>query len=387
MDDAADDRLRRAGFLADAHRPAEALHILASVRASDPGSSRAHLLAARCFFELGRFGEAVDAANVAASCAPEWSAPHILRSQAYGRLGDHHSAMNAAAVAVRLAPNSGDAHMVLAQALAQLGNTKEGLVHARQAVGLAPRSAEAFVALSFVALKARQWRECETAARHALELNPNSSGAMNNLGVALRHRWRPLAAIRMFGSAVRANPTGRLSHGNANGSIMRLGGWVLCLFVSTIVLLAWLLQGSPQLSHSALLGLFTASAFLTLIVVVAGIVWVVRLPRAVRRSLRDTSAWIQTFGGRPDGAVSVMGRVAWFVVGFFGIPLVFVLVFVWNALRVIQGSERRLGETPEGILAYPAVLAFFAIALRTASVRAAMKRQRGLRRDPAKSSE
>jgi tetratricopeptide (TPR) repeat protein len=297
-DEASEARFRRAQVLADVNRPAEALRELAPVRASEPGTSRVHLLAARCLLELGQYDGALDAANGAASCAPEWAPPQIFRSLAYTRLGDHQKAASAAATAVRLAPDSSDAHMVLAETRARLGDTKEGLVHARQAVTLNPGSAAAFVSLSFVSLKAGRWRACEEAARQALVIDPDSSVAMNNLGMALRHRRHPSAALRMFSRSVNANPTGRLGQGNANATIMKLGGWLLCLVISTLVLLAWVLEAPVRLDHPGLVGIFAGALTATVIAVIGTAVWVRRLPRAVRRSLSDRRAWIQTFNGK-----------------------------------------------------------------------------------------
>jgi tetratricopeptide (TPR) repeat protein len=369
MEDLVENQLRRAEVLADTNRPEAALTLLASVLASDPGSARAQFLAARCLFDLDRLGDSLNAANHAASSAPNWPAPHILRSRIHRQLRDNEGAVAAATTAVNLAPNSADAHVALAQALVSSGQTRRAFEHAHTAVRLAPNASGAHVALSYVAISARRWRECEAAARRALALDPDSSAAMNNLGVALRHRWRPFAALQLFAGASRSNPTGRLSQGNANAVMLRLAGWVLCLVTVSVVLALWLVGSHPQLSHPALVVACAVALALTVAVVAAGIGWFARLPRAARMSLGDTSAWIQTFNGRADGTASVIGRVAWFLLFFFGVPMLFVLVLLWNALRVIQGSAPA-GST----LVFPAALLVISILLRSSSVRAARRK-------------
>jgi tetratricopeptide (TPR) repeat protein len=368
MDDTIQDQLRRAGVLADTNRPEQALILLASVRAADPGSVRGHLLAARCLLALDRAGESLNAANQAASTAPDSPNAHIMRSRAYLRLGENDDAFAAAMTAIGLAPNAPDAHICAAYALASSGRTKQAFDHAHEAVRLAPNAAAPHVAHSYVAIAARKWREGETAARLALSLDPDSSAAMNNLGIALRHRRRPFAAVQSFARASRSDPKGRVSQGNSNAAILNVTGWVLSLLTVTVVLVIWLTGSHPQLSRQALVVTVAVSATLTGSVLAVVTTWFVRLPRAARHSLLDSSAWIGLFNGKVDRGSLLVGRGAWYLCVFFGVPVLFSLDVIWNSLEVIQGSK------PAGsALGIPIALLVISLVFRSGLVRAARR--------------
>jgi tetratricopeptide (TPR) repeat protein len=360
--------LRRAEVLADTNRPAEALRVLADISASEPGFAPAHLLAARCLLDMDKPASGLTAANQAAATDPTSVAAQLARSRTYLRLKDHQGALSAAGNALNLAPNSADAHVCMANALGHLGDTKQAFEHADEAVRLLPNAAACHITRSFVAIKARKWRECEASARRALELDPQSSAAMNNLGVAQRHRFRPLSAVQTFAGASRADPAGRLSQGNVNSTILRLGGWVSCLLVTTTILLIWLLGSHPQLSHSLLIALFTVSAVLSVGIAAAGVVWLVRLPRAARSALRDIDAWKPVFVKTTDTTPALIGRVSWHLAIFFGIPLMFALELLWVILESAQGATGSGSRLVE-----PIVLLTLAIAFRSSRVRSARR--------------
>lgn len=331
--------LRRAQALADTNRPAEALRVLADIIAAEPGFAPAHLLAARCLLNMDEPGSSLTAANRAAAADPTSVSPQLARSRAYLRLKDFHGAMSAAREALNLAPNSAYAHICMATALANLGQTKQAFGHADEAVKLLPDTSACHVTRSFVAIKARKWRECEASARRALELDPQDPAAMNNLGVALRHHFRPLSAVQTFAQAARANPTGRLSQSNVNSTILRLGGWISCLLATSAVLLIWLLGSHPQLSHHLLMTLFAVSAVLSAGIATAGVMWIAGLPRSARSALRDIDAWKPVFAKPVDTTTALIGRVSWHLTVYFGIPLIFALELLWVVLESPHGPR------------------------------------------------
>jgi hypothetical protein len=79
------------------------------------------------------------------------------------------------------------------------------------------------------------------------------------------------------------------------------------------------------------------------------------------------------------GTPSIVGRIGLFLGVFFGIPLVFFLVLLWNVLYVMDGSERAVGQTPVEPLIFPGLLLVVSVVLRSGFVMSAMRRSRGVR--------
>ncbi len=374
-----DDVFARASALFDARRPAEALEVLGPLRATGGGTARAHLLAARCLVSLGRPEEALVTLWEAIRADPTWAYPFVLRSHVLKDQGHLALARDAAAEALRLAPRSASAHLAMAYALSGLGDRTAALEHADLAVAEAPAWAPAHLGLSVVHLGARRWRDAEAAARRALALDPTSGAAMNNLGVALRHQWRPFAAIRMFGDSNRADPQGRISQANTNAAFLRLAGWILCLVVATVVLTAWSLTTPSPLDTGPLTVLLAVTATATVVAVTAGVRWFLRQPRAVRNALSDGRAWGRTFGRTERSTWGLVGLVVWHELLFFGAPLYFALLLVWRVLWVAAGSERAAGQTASGALVVPVVWLGLCLVLRNGRVLTAVRRRRGRR--------
>jgi len=192
------------------HRLEEALRLLRSAAAADPGSSRVHRIISFVALERGAVDEAVQAAYRAVQLSPFDPYAHAQLARACARQGNREYAVMAASRAIELAPDLADSHIAMADVRFPEGGPK-------------PPKADLKVA--------------ETHLMRALQIEPGNASALNDLArvhLALGHQVR---AAGHLASAVRADPMTPVMQQNMDvvfiGLIAR-AHWVLFLmwFVS-----------------------------------------------------------------------------------------------------------------------------------------------------------
>lgn len=217
----------RIELLCDLQRWSDALPLVHRLLAVDPEDDVAWCHLSQCELGLGRHEAALDAAEHAATLAPETEWPHRLISFAASHLGRHDLAVNAAQEAVRLEPEAWQTHVRLASALLRRssrsgrwnrGGRRDRLRaarHAGQAVELAPNEPQVQLIQGSVATALGRRAEAEAAYRAALELDPNSAGAHHLLASLRMHRTLGptalAAATAGFATALATDPKAHAS--------------------------------------------------------------------------------------------------------------------------------------------------------------------------------
>ncbi len=168
--------------LAQTNEWAKAQHLEIAVRVLrqairiDPRLPQAFFNLGKTLYELGRFGESVEAYRQAASLVPQWPELHYNLSIALRGAGDTHGAIAEARQALAKQPGFTEARQALAQAMQDTGEVDEALD-------------------LFKALAAEQ---------------PDNPLALNSYANVLRGIGQYEQAIDYFQRAVRADPSDHL---------------------------------------------------------------------------------------------------------------------------------------------------------------------------------
>lgn len=355
--DPVDDALGCAEALVDFGRHDEALAVITSALADDPGDPRLHGMASVAHLLSGRNSEAGAAASRAIALAPEWDWPHTLRASALTaearrsspvvsrRLGQ--LAVASAREAARLSPYDPLAYCLLADVALAVDDQRAAGEAARRAVELAPESVHTWVTTSQVALHARDWLTAEAAAQRALAIDPESYDALNNLGVALDGAGRRREAAAIFSAAARRDPGEEAARRNVATS----GLWVLRL--------AALLLVAPLLLQPATRGLYWLAAIASNVYIsrrptrLARLErWGIRIGLALGRSKGPGRRLVQ---GAAVVSLAVVFGLVTMAIGVVGAVFMVVTVFVPSVLLVAVigrgGRRRRQRPFTEPVLA------------------------------------
>ena len=309
-------------------RHAEALPILASLAAAEPGSADVRCLMAHAFLGLGRARDALEQAEAAVAAEPgqEWG--HRLRAFALLELGRRKPALAAAREAVRLAPVGVEGLVVLGDAQLACRDRTGATATARRIVELQPNDIGGYDLLGRVALTRARYREAEEHFREALRVHPGDPGALNNLGVALQGQGRRREAVHLFGQASAANPHDNTARHNA----MRAARISVSVFV-VFQLVQVALHGKDARGQQL-------AVVLGAVVVMGALAFVLfRLARGRRhhheypvappellRSLRRQSSWRDWLprrrGGDPSSECLPLGMLVLGTIVGFGLTLV-----------------------------------------------------------------
>ncbi|HEY1914319.1 MAG TPA: tetratricopeptide repeat protein [Streptosporangiaceae bacterium] len=273
----------RAQYMIDVKRYGEAVNLLASAVAADPGDSRGWCLLARAHAGQGQYAEAASAAGQAVALAPLDDWPHRLVSNAYMHLGDTVVAVRAAAEACRLAPNEWRAQLCLAQAAlasrGQLGLAERAAVTARS---IAPDEPDVHFVSGQVSLARGNRKDAVAHHERALALNPDHPGALNELGRIRLSRAHTALAARHFLQAARSAPGVSGYSQNIEVVVRRTVALVIYIASVASVILTYLaitnnLPRVAVLSGLAAVAVFTAGF---------GVVQFRRMPRETRPLFR-----------------------------------------------------------------------------------------------------
>lgn len=198
--------LGRAGALADAGRPADAMDLYGDLLRQEPDDVQAMCGMSRCLGKLGRPADGLRLADRAAAVAPADDWPQRLRSAHLLLLGRPREALEAARRARALYPTGFAALLSLFEAQAALRRRQQAAETAQAMVGEHPGEAESHNAVGRAAMLRRQWCAAEMAFREALRLAPHESVYQSNLALALERRGRRREAMVHFRRAVQTDP-------------------------------------------------------------------------------------------------------------------------------------------------------------------------------------
>lgn len=281
------NELQRTAALIEMNRCHDAVMGAQRVLATDPGNVRAACLLAQAQLGLGNAEDAAKAAQTAIALGPNDDWPYRLASIAQLRAGRNGQAVLYAREAVRLAPEGFRSHIVLADSLLAHNEIESACRHAARAVELAPDSAETHYAAGRAAAASGRADEAREAYKRSLAINPDYSPAHNGLarldlqGSKVFKSAAMAKAATGFGTALRSDPRAAVSRRNLD-----------------IVLIAFLRRTAYFVFIAGLLGAETGSsntslfwravpAVVLLIPALIAVVFVIRLPRALRSYLRD----------------------------------------------------------------------------------------------------
>jgi cytochrome c-type biogenesis protein CcmH/NrfG len=202
----------RAETLCSLHRYGEAITVLTTAIAGEPGDAHTWCVLARAKLGAEDYQGALDAANRAVALQPDEEWPHRLASIALTRLNLPQQALAAALESVRLAPMLWQTHARVAGTSLTLKLPEQATRAAAKAVELAPLEPDTWTTLGGVALTRGDRKGAEVAYRRALALDPQNTNAHDGLArVALKrgHLANPrglAAAASGFATSVRVDP-------------------------------------------------------------------------------------------------------------------------------------------------------------------------------------
>ena len=198
--------LLRAGALADAGRPADAMAVYQLVLREEPDDAHALCGMSRCLGKLGDPAEGLRLAERAAALAPGDDWPHRLRSAHLVLLGRPRPALEAARAARALAPTGFAAQLSVFEAEVATGARRAAGETARSMVATHPAQPESHNAVGRAAMLARRWTDAEAAFGEALRLAPHEAVYRSNMALALERRGRRREAMQHFRGAVQSDP-------------------------------------------------------------------------------------------------------------------------------------------------------------------------------------
>lgn len=281
-------------MLLDLGRSEEALTVLGTALAEEPGSTALLCLAARVHLAKGDAASALAAANAAVAADPDSEWGHRLASLALEAQGRSDEAVRAAEQAARLAPTMWQTQHCLAMAQSRAEQHKQAMATAHNAVRMAPRQHESHFALGYAAMRAGHKRVAREAFKRVLAMDPENSAALNNLAKLGMDRGRLLTAAHGFSASLSADPHSEVARYNidvlARRLLLRLHWAMFALYLvlsSVVPHDATDALGRPiRQSVKTPSWLAVLSPALLVLFVVAIVLLDRRLPRAMRWYLR-----------------------------------------------------------------------------------------------------
>lgn len=198
--------------------------------------------------EIGRYDEALEAAQRALVSDPEDTQAQCILAQAYLGQKQPEKALQAAETALALDPDGEWQHRLRAIALAGMGRPEVGLASAREAVRLdptgvmplkvlldvelslgelgsardtaaklleaGPETVQAHDTVGRLCLRLGENQRAELHFRKAAEIAPTDALVLNNLGVALLRQRRHSQALQVFRASAEADPRNQVALDN-----------------------------------------------------------------------------------------------------------------------------------------------------------------------------
>jgi Flp pilus assembly protein TadD len=230
--------------LVDIGRYGEAITAAEQALASRPEDGRLLCLLAQAYLGSAQAPAALRAASSAAAQDPNSAWAQRLRSIAARLSGDPELGVAAARDAVRLAPYEWQSHLVLGSALLGLPGKRgvpEALSVAREATALGPEQTDCHALVGAALSAAGNPGGAEEAYRRALAIDPQNAPAINDLARISLGRGSHADAAGGFRNALATDPSQRAARRNLEVVLQRvarpfsLAVWIVCVVLARVV--------------------------------------------------------------------------------------------------------------------------------------------------------
>ncbi|MFC1452043.1 tetratricopeptide repeat protein [Verrucomicrobiota bacterium] len=202
-----DESLRRAKWLEDRDRHAEARIEYMNAAKQEPTSVAAQLGLGACALKLGMAQEAENAYKAVLGLDAGNAAAHLVLAQMSRERSEHDAAVGHAEQAWKAAPSNETALAVLVTCLRDAGETEAAMERARHALAVVrPRSRDLLLMAGDLALKLNAAKEAEGYFRNALEDEPDLVVARVGLARSLRVRGDTVSAISVLERVLEFGP-------------------------------------------------------------------------------------------------------------------------------------------------------------------------------------
>jgi protein O-GlcNAc transferase len=175
--------------------------------------------------QLGRYGEAVTACDLAIARAPALAAAHGVRANALTRLQRFEDAIAAYDRALALEPGSAEVHCNRAIALSEMRRWQDALASVDAALELRPNYADAFAVRALALRGLERYEDAIAACDQALALDAGQIDARLVRGFSREALARYEAALADFEAVAAARPDTPLIHGAHLLSSLQICRW------------------------------------------------------------------------------------------------------------------------------------------------------------------
>jgi tetratricopeptide (TPR) repeat protein len=172
---------------------------------------------------LGRYEEALQTANEAIKIAPKEYVPYTNRASALNRLGRYEEALQAADEAIKIAPEEGAGYTNRAFALNRLGRYEEALQAADEANKVAPKEYAGYTNRASALNRLGRYEEALQAADEAIKIAPEEYAAYTSRASALNRLGRYEEALQAADEAIKIAPEEYAGYTNRAAALSELG--------------------------------------------------------------------------------------------------------------------------------------------------------------------
>jgi tetratricopeptide (TPR) repeat protein len=209
--EAAIERYKAAVAVADARDPAKKANLL--------------LLMAIDYLFLGRWEEAVEAAEQATAIRPNYAEAYYSLGLAYGNLGRFQEATGAFQHAIRLKPDSAAAYDGLGELNSSQGRFEDAIGLYQQAIELDPSVSRTHYFLGLAYGKVGRHQDEIFAYERAIRIKPDYVEAQFQLGLAYLASGRPAQALQPLRRTIRLKPDWAEAHFELGFALAQVDSW------------------------------------------------------------------------------------------------------------------------------------------------------------------
>jgi tetratricopeptide (TPR) repeat protein len=195
----------------------EALPLLQSLSAAEPGFAIAQCELGLALRRLGRSGEAIASLSHAVGLQPKLAPAWLALAEIYTDVGDVHNADLAYGHHIRCATR--DPRMRAAGAALYDNRLPEAEALLRAQIREQPADVAALRMLAEVAARLRRYGDAEVLLRHCVSLAPGFIPARQNLALVLHRQNKPAEALAAIDHCLSVQP-GHVSHRNLKAAIL-----------------------------------------------------------------------------------------------------------------------------------------------------------------------
>src|ERR1041384_57708 len=173
----------------------------------EPRMLDAYCHVARCYYESGRYQEAIDVLKAGLTMLPNDAVLTISLGDNYAALGKPAEAEKAYREVMRATNGSVESRQRLASVLSKQGRDAEAEALLRGVGEVSPKNTNAHLTLASSLERQGKIAEADKEYRKALELEPNNPLVLNNVGYSMLERGVNLEeALKMIQRAIEAAP-------------------------------------------------------------------------------------------------------------------------------------------------------------------------------------